>query len=104
MIVEGTNFSPPTTFKIFQTDLGFSAATGNQLCSLLDEQQGGEEKRAASPFQIADGQNSLAKPVMAQLTSDDNRQQQRKPLISTVAHNNGQFKFRKQIILSTTLL
>lgn len=67
MIAEGTNFSPPTTFKIFQTDLGFSAATGNQLCSLLDEQQGGEEKRAASPFQIADGQNSLAKPVMAHL-------------------------------------
>lgn len=85
MIVEGTNFSPPTTFKIFQTDLGFSAATGNQLCSLLDEQQGGEERRAASPFLIADGQNSLAKPVMAQLTSDDSRQQW-KPLISTVAH------------------
>lgn len=102
MIAEGTNFSP-TTFKIFQTDLGFSAATGNQLCSLLDEQQGGEERRAASPFLIADGQNSLAKPVMAQLTSDDNRQQW-KPLISTVAHNNGQFKFRKQIILSATLL
>lgn len=103
MIAEGTNFSPPTTFKIFQTDLGFSAATGNQLCSLLDEQQGGEERRAASPFLIADGQSSLAKPVMAQLTSDDNRQQW-KPLISTVAHNNGQFKFRKQIILSATLL
>lgn len=102
MIAEGTNFSP-TTFKIFQTDLGFSAATGNQLCSLLDEQQGGEERRAASPFLIADGQSSLAKPVMAQLTSDDNRQQW-KPLISTVAHNNGQFKFRKQIILSATLL
>lgn len=110
-----TNFSH-TAFKIFQiqnTGLGFPAATGNQLCSLLDEQRGGKKKpkhhrtnkqKGRIPFsnswwteQSFKATNGITDLKWQSTTSTT-------LLISIIAHNNSQFKSWKQIILSTTLL
>lgn len=46
-----------TAWKIFQTDLGFLAATDNQLCSMLDERLGGNK------WSISHFQQLLDRPV-----------------------------------------